>query len=124
MPRSRSRKSARAAGTRFEREIAEALARALNDDRIERRARTGARDRGDIAGVRCRGHRVVVECKNAVRLDLPAWTREARIEAGNDEAICGVVVHKRHGTSDPLAQWVSMTLADFVALLTGQAVEQ
>lgn len=120
----RSRRSAKAAGTRFEGLIAAALRYALDDDRIERRARFGAKDRGDIGGVRAHGQRVVIECKDAARLDLPGWTREAHIEAGNDDALVGVVVHKRRGVGDPLQQWVSMTLADFVALLTGQGVEQ
>lgn len=120
----RTRRSARQAGTRFEGIIAAALRYALNDDRIERRARNGAKDRGDIGGVRCHGQRVVIECKDTARLALPQWTDEARTEAGNDDALVGVVVHKRHGVADPLQQWVSMTLADLVALLTGQAVDQ
>lgn len=40
----RNRTSAKAAGSRFEREIAEALAQALEDDQIERRARSGAKE--------------------------------------------------------------------------------
>ncbi|WP_276044220.1 hypothetical protein [Mycolicibacillus parakoreensis] len=57
-------------------------------------------------------------------MDLPAWTREAQLEAGNDDALVGVVVHKRCRVGDPMQQWVSMTLADLVALLTGQGVDQ
>lgn len=48
---SRSRRTAREAGTRFETSIATYLAQVL-DDRIERRAKTGNKDRGDIGGVR------------------------------------------------------------------------
>lgn len=121
--RSRTRRSARQAGTRFERQIADALAAALDDDRIERRSRNGAKDRGDVSGVRLHGQRVVIEAKDCARLDLPGWTREAQLEAGNDDALVGVVVHKRKGVSDPLAQWVSMTLADFLSILTGQRSE-
>ena len=120
----RNRQSAKTAGARFERSIADALAAALDDDRIDRRARTGARDRGDIAGIRLHGQRVVIECKDAATLRLPEWTTEARTEAGNDDALVGVVVHKRRGVSDPLSQWVSMTLGDFVAILSGRPVEQ
>ncbi|ORX07867.1 hypothetical protein [Mycolicibacillus trivialis] len=119
----RNRKSAKAAGARFERLIADALARALGDDRIDRRPRNGSKDRGDIGGVRLRGERVVIECKDTATLRLPEWTREAQLEAGNDDALVGVVVHKRRGTSDPMQQWVSMTVADFVAILTGQPQE-
>ena len=120
----RSRASAKAAGTRFETSIARALAEALDDDRIERRAKTGARDRGDIGGVRIHGKRVVLELKDCARLDLPGWTREAREEAGNDDALVGLVIHKRRGVGDPMEQWVTCTVRDLVALITGQRPEE
>ena len=120
----RNRQSAKAAGARFERAVADALAAALDDDRIDRRPRYGGRDRGDIAGIRLHCQRVVIEVKDCATLRLPEWTAEARVEAGNDDALVGIVVHKRHGVSDPMRQWVSLTLADFVAILTGEAVEQ
>ena len=115
----RSRATARAAGPAFERLIADYLATQV-DDRIDRRVKTGAKDRGDIGGVRCHGQRVVIEAKNVATLALPAWTREAQVEAGNDDALVGVVVHKRRGTQKPGEQWCSMTVDDLVALLTGQ----
>ncbi|WP_258048523.1 hypothetical protein, partial [Mycobacterium kansasii] len=118
-----TRRSARAAGTRFESAIAAALSEALADDRVERRARNGSRDRGDISGVRLHGQRVVLEVKDCARLDLPGWIREAQFEAGNDDALVGLVVHKRRGVSDPMAQWVTCTVADLVAILTGQRTE-
>lgn len=113
-------------GTDFETLIARGLADALDDDRIERRARSGTKDRGDISGIRLHGQRVVLECKtilNGKALHLPEWTEEAQIEAGNDDALVGVVIHKRTGSRDPMKQWVSMTVADLVAILTGQKVE-
>jgi hypothetical protein len=73
----RTRASAKTAGTRFERQIADALAQALDDDRIERRARYGTKDRGDIAGIRIHGQRVVIECKDTCETRLPRWTRQA-----------------------------------------------
>lgn len=120
----RSRASAKAAGTRFETSIARGLADALDDDRIERRAKSGGKDRGDIAGVRIHGQRLVIECKDAARLDLAGWVRKAQLEAGNDDALAGIVVHKRRGKSDPLDQWVTLTVADLVALITGQSQER
>lgn len=119
----RNRKSAKAAGSRFEREITECLAATLDDDRIERRVRNGNRDRGDIAGVRLHGKRLVLECKNTTRTDLAGWMTEAEIERGNDDALAGIVVSKRHGRGDPLDQWVHMTLRELVALLAGHRVE-
>ena len=92
----RSRSSAKTAGTRFERLVADYLADAV-DDRIDRRPRTGVQDRGDISGVRLAGRRLVLECKDVARTALPQWTEEARQEAANDGALAGLFVHKRRG---------------------------
>lgn len=115
----RSRASAKAAGSKFERDIADYLA-ATVDDRIDRRVKTGAKDRGDIGGVRVHGQKLVLECKNTARINLGGWISEAHTEAGNDDALAGVIVHKRHGVGDPAQQWVTMTVADLVALMTGE----
>ncbi|WP_346921325.1 hypothetical protein [Glutamicibacter creatinolyticus] len=119
---SRTRASAKAAGSRFERQVADYLAETV-DDRIDRRVKTGAKDRGDIGGVRAHGQRLVIECKNTARINLAGWIGEAHTQAGNDDALAGVVVHKRHGVGDPAQQWVTMTLADLAALLTGEPQE-
>ena len=79
----RSRTSARAAGARTERAVADWLAAALDDDRIDRRVRTGAKDRGDVAGVRVAGQRLVIEVKDCARMDLAGWIREAHVEAAH-----------------------------------------
>lgn len=116
----RSPKTARDAGTRFETSIAGALNTHV-DDRIERRAKTGNKDRGDIGGVRAiGGGRVVLECKDVSRTDLSGWVNEAEVERGNDDAIAGFVIHKRRGVADPLDQYVTGTLRDLVALITGE----
>lgn len=116
----RSRATAKQAGTWLERITAEFLAFRLADDRIERRTKNGAKDRGDISGVKTvRGGRVVIECKNEKRDNLPGWIREAEVERGNDDAVIGVVVHKRHGSMVPAQQYVSMTLETFARLLEG-----
>lgn len=121
---SRSRRSARDAGTRHETAVAGYLARHV-DERIERRTRTGNKDRGDLSGVRAPGGgRIVVEAKNVTRINLAGWAVEAETERGNDDALAAVVVHKRHGAGDPGAQWVTCTLADFAAILTGQRPEE
>ena len=100
------------------------LARVLNDDRIERRRLSGAKDRGDIAGLRTvAGGRVVAEVKNTAKLALGPWLKEAAVERGNDDAVAGVVIHKRHGSAKPEDQIVSMTLRDFAVLLGGD-IEQ
>jgi hypothetical protein len=121
----RSRATAKKAGSSFERLVADYLAFELNDDRIDRRVKTGAKDCGDVGGVRTiRGGRVVIEVKNVSRDNLPLWIRQAEIERGNDDAVIGVVVHKRHGSNKPADQYVSMTLETFVQLLEGGADER
>lgn len=116
----RSRRSARQAGTATERKVADYLAAALDDDRIDRRVKTGSKDRGDIGGLRIHSQRVVVEVKDCSRVDLPGWTGQAHTEAGNDDALLGLVISKRVGTQDPGRYWVHMTVDDLLALLTGQ----
>jgi len=119
----RSRATARKAGPAFERLIADYLKERLGDDRIDRRVKTGNKDRGDIGGVLFHGHRLVIECKNVMKLALPAWTREAEVERGNDDALAGVVVHKRHGSGKPGEQWVTMTVDQLIALITEERPE-
>ena len=119
---SRSRTSAKQAGTKFETLVAGYL-NAHVDDRIERRAKAGGKDRGDIGGLRHMGQRVVIECKDTARINLAGWAAEAEIERGNDDANVAVVTSKRHGRGAPGDQWVHMTLRDFVALLTGERPE-
>ena len=127
---SRNRASAKQAGTRFERIIADCLAENV-DDRIDRRVKRGSVDRGDIGGVRLmgqysgyQGQRIVLECKDVSRTDLSGWVNEAEIERGNDDALAGFVIHKRRGHSDPLDQYVTCTLRDLVALLTGERIDR
>lgn len=105
-------------GSTFERMIADYLATHV-DDRIDRRVKNGAKDRGDIAGLRHMGHRIVLECKNTAKTALGGWAAEAEIERGNDDALAGLIIHKRHGKGQPQDQWVTLTLGELVALLNG-----
>ena len=114
----RNRASAKAAGSAFERQVADYLNTHV-DDRIDRRVKTGAKDKGDIAGLRHMGQRIVIECKNTARANLGVWAGEAEIARGNDDAGVAMIAHKRHGKGQPADQWVTMTLGDLVALLIG-----
>lgn len=117
----RSRASAKQAGSKFERAIADYLRDAIGDDRIDRRVKTGSKDRGDVGGVRTfGGGRVVIEAKDTARINLGSWIAEAHDEMRHDDAVAGVIAHKRHGRGNPADQWVTMTLADLVAILTGE----
>lgn len=107
----------------MEQSTAEYLSWALNDDRIERRHLSGAKDRGDINGVRFRGNRVVIECKDhGGRISIADFLRQAEEERGNDDALIGVAVCKRRGVGIETrkgqgCQLVLMTLETFALLL-------
>lgn len=162
----RNRQSAKAAGASFERAAADYLRDNGCGDFIDRRVKTGAKDRGDIGGFRLspalRGGKVVIECKNvappkvapsrvelaaivastatptaadfaiadavraayrpalAQRLSLGPWLNEAAVERGNDDAVAGVVMFKRHGVGNVGRQIVAMEVDDFIALRTGE----
>ena len=106
-------------GTAFESAVCGYLAEALEDDRIERRTLQGVKDRGDVAGVRFMGQRVVIECKAKTRYEVPEWLREAEAERQNDGAGFGVVVAKRVGVGDARTgeQLVLMTLETFARIM-------
>lgn len=108
-------------GATFEQDTADYLAAALGDDRIERRVKHGTNDRGDIAGLRIHGRRVVVECKNHKRMELAEWVDEAETERGNDDADYGIVIHKRRGCGKAKfgGNYVTMTLETFAAIAAG-----
>ena len=112
----RSRASAKKAGAEFERLTADYLAVTV-DDRIDRQVKTGKKDTGDVGGLRFHGHKIAVECKNEAQVKLAVWSTEVETERTNLKALAGVVVHKRHGKSEPGDQWVTMTLRDFAALM-------
>jgi hypothetical protein len=116
---SRNRASAKAAGSRFERLVADWLAVHV-DDRIDRRVKTGAKDRGDIGGWRFAGRRIVAELKDyGGQFKVGPWLNEAETERLNDDADVGLVIAKRRGTTDPGSQVVFLTLRDLVHLTTG-----
>ena len=127
----RTRRSARGAGTNFESCVAAFLRVAVGDERIERRARSGAKDRGDVSGAMVHGRRVVIECKDhAGREEMGAWLREAEAERGNDDAHVGVVVSKARGVladrrdlMKMAGQRATMTLLDLAVLLNGSREE-
>lgn len=119
---SRSRTTARKAGAAFERAVADYLKETLGDDSIDRQVKTGAKDLGDIRGVKdAMGRPVVIECKEyAGRLYPATWIVEAHREAGNASAAAGVVVAKRQRVQNPGDQWVLMTLEDLATILKGE----
>lgn len=142
---SRNRASAKAAGAKTERVAADYLAEYV-DDRIDRRVKTGALDKGDIGGVRfpmlgeqcqaCRegvpsyiatctcsplqNGRVVVEVKDCATIAIGPWLNEAETERINDGADVGLVIYKARGKGAPGDLRVVMTLRDLATLLSGR----
>jgi hypothetical protein len=119
----RNRATAKKAGAQFEQLVADYLQDRLDDDRIERRVMGGVNDRGDISNIRFFGRRVVIEAKNVQSMSLGAWVDEAEVERGNDDALLGVVVHKRRGKGAAAEQFVTMSLESFTVMLLGGAVD-
>ena len=112
----RSRASAKKAGASFERLMADYF-KDNWDDSVDRRVKTGALDKGDIANFRISGHRIVLECKNETKYDFNNAVNEAQVEACNDDALVGLALVKRHSKASPEDQFVVSTVGDFVKLL-------
>ena len=112
----RSRASAKKAGSSFERLMADYF-RDNWDDRIDRRVKTGSLDKGDIANFRVNSRRIVLECKNETKYDFNNAVNEAQVEAINDDAVAGFAVVKRHSKARPEEQFIVSTVGDFVNFL-------
>ncbi len=122
--RARSRASAKAAGSKFARIVADYFHKHVSEW-IDKAPLWGAHDRGDILNLRTKaGDRVVVECKEyRGEYKVGTWLKEAEIERMNDNALVGLVVAKRRGHGDPGDQVVFMTMRDLVALITDERPE-
>jgi len=83
------------------------------------RTRAGwADDRGDIHGItNDAGKPFTFECKNHRRDNLPGWIMELEREVVNAKGSIGVVVHKKHGTTNAAEQFASLPLSMLVQLL-------
>lgn len=104
----------------MERLVADHLKASFPTADIDRRVKRGTKDTGDIAGVFSPfGGRVVIEVKNHKAMNLAGWVDEAEIERGNDDAVAGVVIHKRRGKGQAGDQYVTMTVDTLVHLLGG-----
>lgn len=103
---------AKAKGTAAETAIV-AYVRSQGAPHAERRALLGGKDRGDIAGL----IGVVIEAKSCSRDQLPQWIDETVAEGVNDRADIAACWHKRRGTTNPGQWFVTMTGAQFIAVL-------
>ena len=108
----RSRASAKQAGTRWESAIVDYLA-SRGWRHAERRAKAGALDKGDITGV----PGVVIEAKDVAKITLAEFLREAQVEAENAGALVGAAWIKRRGKASPADAYVVMDGETFTHLL-------
>ena len=79
----------------------------------ERRAMQGVNDCGDVTGL----PGVVIEVKAHREMDLAEWMDETEVERANAGAELAVCWHKRRRKGSPADWYVTMTGAQFVALL-------
>lgn len=103
-------------GPDFERVIADFL-KATWSRYIDRRVKTGGRDKGDIANFYIHDHEIVIECKNLRSIDVAQAVSEAQKEAINAGALAGIAVQKRRGKAAADQQYVFTTLGDFLTML-------
>lgn len=83
----------------------------------ERRRLTGARDKGDIAGV----VGVTLEIKDNKAVDLAGWVGELQAEMANTGDRVGAVIAKRRGHPRDVGQWYAVLPADVLAVLLKEA---
>jgi len=60
---------------------------------------------------------VSVEIKNQKTMNLAGWVDQARAQADNEEALAGVVIHKRRGRAGVQEHYVTMQVDDFAELV-------
>lgn len=84
---------------------------------IDRKVKTGVRDKGDVANFYIHGHALTIECKNLASYDLAGAIKEAEVESVNDASLAGIAVIKRKGKAHPKDQFVVMTAETFITVL-------
>ena len=107
-------------GATFEQMCADYITEKTGDEVIRKRT-GGAYDKGDLHGVKCRGKRVTVECKDHRKMELSQWLDEAEVERGNDDGEYGIVIHHRKGKGAARfgENYVTMTLDTFLSICVG-----
>lgn len=98
----------KAKGTRFETACALYLSEQLECD-VERRALHGAKDMGDLFGIKAHGSSGIAECKNYKAItdsELSRWKEQTVVERGNADADFALLLVHKPATngSDPQAK--------------------
>ena len=108
----RSRRTAKQAGTSWESAIRDYL-KERGWPHAERRARTGAKDQGDLTGV----IGVCIEAKNTNRIELAGFLDQAIEEGIHARADVSAAWIKRRGKTSPEHGYVLIDGATFTRLL-------
>ena len=80
---------------------------------VERRARSGNKDKGDLSGV---PGNIVIEAKNVRQMNLAGWIDELRVEKENAGAAQGAVIFPRRNRECGHA-YVLLELDDYMELI-------
>lgn len=85
----------------------------------ERRALTGGKDKGDLAGIYGVAGAAMLEVKAWKTANIPAWLREMAVEKDNANAAVAAVISKPRGIGDTrVGDWhVHMTVKQLCDLL-------
>ncbi len=102
----------KATGTAWETRVVQYL-RECGWPQAERRALSGAQDKGDLLGI----PGLVIEAKACTKHSLAEWLDEATVERDNANARHGVVWFKRRGYTSPGRAFVLMDGETFTNLL-------
>ncbi len=118
---SRSRATAKKAGSGFERLTANTLRDGLEQPWIDRQVKVGSADVGDVGNVFLDAgntQRLVVECKDwGGSIKAAEAVGEAIREKDNAGAAAAVAIVKRKGKTAGGEQWVVTTVDELVALV-------
>ena len=109
-------------GTAFERHAADYLTARLGYE-VDRMPLHGTKDRGDLSGVRLRGMRCVVECKDQKAYKWSEYFDEMLEERANDDAEIGFCLFHRKGVGPAKfgRNIVLMELDDLLSVAVGGA---
>lgn len=111
-------------GTRFESQVVRYLHGALEDERPERLALHGAKDRGDIGHIFAHGYEGIAECKAYERITpslVGRWRVETLDERENADAGFGLLVVSVYRAPVARSQ-VHVTIRDLSRICLGMGV--
>lgn len=111
-------------GTRFETQVARYLREALEDQRPERLALHGSKDRGDVGHIFAHGYEGIAECKAHERVTpglVSQWRDQTIDERDNADADFALLVVSVYGRNVALSE-AHVTIRDLARICLGMRV--